>query len=277
MRSCIASFYLTVLAGLEAVPAIADPALVSSPRPGRGPAVLAEVAREGGESKAPATQAGTPDDPDALYRQREDLAAARRAAEIWRQRLARRSDDFEAAWKLARACYWLGHHGPEAGRRRDLEAGVAAARAAAAIRPDRPEGHFWLAANLGGLAESGGVFQGLRSRGAIKAALERVLAIDPAYLGGAADRALGRWYYKVPRAFGGSLDRAVDHLRRALAYDPDSTIGRYFLAEALLRLGRPGEARAELQRVLDAPFDPDFTPEDREWKARARALLADIR
>lgn len=236
---------------------------------------MVETERKGEDGpEARAAQDAAPEDPDTLYGRREDLDSARRAAEVWRERLARRPDDFEAAWKLARACYWLGHHGPEAGRRRDLEAGVAAARAAAAIRPDRPEGHFWLAANLGGLAESGGILQGLRSRGAIKAAIERVLAIDPAYLGGAADRALGRWYYKVPRALGGSLDRAVEHLRRALTYDPDSTIGRYFLAEALLRLGRRGEARVELQRVLDAPFDPDFTPEDREWKAKARALLA---
>lgn len=235
------------------------------------------MAQGGNGPEAQPAQDGAPEDPDALYRRREDLDSARRAAGIWRQRLARRSDDFEAAWKLARACYWLGHHGPEAGRRHDLEAGIAAARAAATIRPERPEGHFWLAANLGGLAESGGFLQGLRSRGAIKAALERVLAIDPAYLGGATDRALGRWYYKVPRALGGSMDRAVEHLRRALAYDPDSTIGRYFLAEALLRLDRRNEARAELQRVLDAPFDPDFTPEDREWKAKARALLETLR
>jgi tetratricopeptide (TPR) repeat protein len=217
------------------------------------------------------------DDPDRLYQQREDLASARRAADIWQQRLARRPDDFEAAWKLARARYWLGQHGPEAGRRRDLEAGIEAGRAAVAIRPDRPEGHFWLAANMGGLAEASGVLQGLKYRGAIKEALEKVLAIDPAYLGGAADRGLGRWYYKVPRLFGGSTERAVEHLQRALTYDPDSTVGHYFLAEALLRLGRRGEARAALQRVLEAPSDPDFAPEDREWKAKARALLEEVR
>ncbi|MCL6581772.1 MAG: hypothetical protein K6U08_09200, partial [Firmicutes bacterium] len=41
------------------------------------------------------------DDHDRLYEQREDLASARRAADIWQQRLARRPDDFEPAWKLA--------------------------------------------------------------------------------------------------------------------------------------------------------------------------------
>lgn len=288
MRSCIGSFYLSVLVGLAAARAPADAAPVPPAPSGHGPLARAEkccgrhlavpeTRRHISIADAQPRGADSADDPDLLYRRREDLASARRAAGIWQQRLARRPDDFEAAWKLARAFYWLGHHGPEAGRRRDLEAGIEAARAAAALRPDRPEGHFWLAATMGGLAESAGVLRGLKFRGAIKAALERVLALDPAYLGGAADRALGRWYYKVPRLFGGSPERAVEHLRRALTYDPDSTIGRYFLAEALLRLGRRDEARAELRRVLDAPFDPDFTPEDREWKAKARALLEELR
>jgi len=284
MRSCIASFYLSVLAGLVAADAALPPSLQAS----RGPVApaepfsrpslgVADARRDTQNAGAPPMREDSADDPDLLYRRREDLASARRAAGIWQQRLAGRPDDFEAAWKLARAYYWLGHHGPETGRRRDLEAGIAAARVAAAVRPDRPEGHFWLAATMGGLAESAGVLVGLTYRGAIKKALEKVLVLDPAYLGGAADRALGRWYYKVPRLFGGNPERAIEHLRRALTYDPDSTIGHYFLAEALLRLGRRDEARAALHRVLDAPFDPDFTPEDREWKARARALLEELR
>jgi hypothetical protein len=41
----------------------------------------------------------------------------------------------------------------------------------------------------------------------------------------------------------------------------------------LLDDGRKAEGRAELQKVLDAPLDPDFTPEDQEFKSKARALL----
>lgn len=42
-----------------------------------------------------------------------------------------------------------------------------------------PEGHFWLAANMGTLAESFGLRAGLRYRGAVKRELEMVLSIDP--------------------------------------------------------------------------------------------------
>ena len=46
--------------------------------------------------------------------------------------------------------------------------------------------------------------QGIKYRGAIKDALLTVLKLDPAFQQGSADRALGRWYYKVPGLFGGS-------------------------------------------------------------------------
>lgn len=212
-------------------------------------------------------------DPDVLYAGREDLAQARRAAEVWQSRLAARSDDFDSAWKLARAHYWLGGHAPGAERRRALEEGIAAGRTAARLRPDRPEGHFWTAANMGALAESFGMSQGLKYRGAIKEALLTVLKLDPAFQHGSADRALGRWYFKVPGLFGGSRQKSEAHLRQSLTYHPHSTASHFFLAETLLDAGRRDEARAELQRVLDAPPDADWAPEDREFKAKARALL----
>lgn len=212
-------------------------------------------------------------DPDVLYRDRANVASAAQAAAIWEQRLASNPTDFESAWKLARACYWLGGHAPEGERRKYLERGVEVARTASTLEPKRPEGHFWLAANMGTLAESFGLRQGLRYRTPIREALETVLKLDPAFMGGSADRALGRWYFKVPGLFGGSNERSVEHLRRSLNYNPDSTVSHYFLAETLLDMGRRAEARAELQKVLDAPADPDWEPEDREYKARARELL----
>jgi tetratricopeptide (TPR) repeat protein len=215
-------------------------------------------------------------DPDALYRQRAEIAQAERAAEVWAARAAG-GTNFEAAWKLSRASYWIGTHGTPAVRRKALERGVAAGEQAARLEPSKPEGHFWQAANMGALAESFGMTQGLRYRGRIKASLERVLAIDAGWQQGSADRALGWWYHKVPRLFGGSEERAEIHLRRALGYNPQSTATLYFLAEVLLERGKRDDARATLQRTLDAPLDPDWTPEDQDFKDKARARLAGLR
>ena len=129
---------------------------------------------------------------------------------------------------------------------------------------------------MGALAESFGLRQGIKYRGEIKDELLMVLKLDPAFQHGSADRALGRWYFKVPGLFGGSRKKSEEHLRKSLAYDPRSTASLFFLAETLLDDGRRDEARAELQRVLDAPLNPDWAPEDREFKDKARNLLASL-
>ena len=213
---------------------------------------------------------------DQLYADRANLASARRAAVIWADALAADARNFEAAWKLARADYWLGGHAPEAERRAFLEQGIDAGRKASAMQPNRPEGYFWVAANMGALAESFGRTQGLKYRKPIKEALETVLRIDAAFQDGSADRALGRWYFKVPGLFGGSRTKSEEHLRKSLTYDANSTASHYFLAETLLDAGKKDEGRAELQKVIDAPIDPDWAPEDREFKEKAKKLLATL-
>ena len=214
------------------------------------------------------------DDPDALYKDRETLASARKATEIWEARLKANARDFESAYKLSKARYWLGTNGlPEPERKAALEAGMAAARTAIAINAARPEGHFWLAANMGALAESFGMRQGIKYRGPIKDALLTTLKLDPGFLDGSADRALGRWYFKVPGLFGGSNKRSEEHLRKSLTYNPNSVISHLFLGDTLADMGRRDDARREYQAAIDAPFDPDWTPEDRRFKQQAEALL----
>jgi hypothetical protein len=214
------------------------------------------------------------DDPDALYRDRESLPQASRAVDIWKARLETNPKDFESAWKLAQGYYWLGTNGlPQPQRRAALESGVAAGKTAAAIDPKRPEGHYWMAANMGALAESFGLRQGIKYRTPVREALERVLAIDPAFLQGSADRALGRWYYKVPGMFGGDDRKSEEHLRKALTYNENSIITRLFLAETLEELDKRDEAVTQLRAAFEAPLDPDWAPEDKRFKQQAEALL----
>ena len=215
-------------------------------------------------------------DPDQLYADRAQLSSARQAADIWEARLTANPKDFESAWKLARACYWLGGHVPAEEQRKQYERGIKAATRAVELEPERPEGHFWMAADMGAMAESFGLRAGIRYRGPIKSELETVLRIDPAYLQGSADRALGRWYFKVPRLFGGNKDKAIEHLKKSLAQAPDSTATHFFLAETYLDMDRPDDARREIRAVLDAPLNPEWAPEDREFKQKATELLKEI-
>jgi tetratricopeptide (TPR) repeat protein len=215
-------------------------------------------------------QSAAADNPDELYRNRENPLSAKRAADLWEPLAAA---NFEAAWKLSRMCYWIGTHGPKAERRAALERGVKAGETAVRLAPGRPDGHFWLAANMGTLAESFGLVQGLKYRGRIRDELERVIAIDPAWGEGSAESALGQWYAAVPGIFGGSRKKAEEHQRRALAINPESRNALLNLADVLIEEGRKDEARTLLQRVVDAPIDPEWAPEDREQTRQAAARL----
>ena len=100
---------------------------------------------------------------------------------------------------------------------------------------------------MGALAESFGLRQGIKYRGQIKdALLTDASNLDPAFLDGSADRALGRWYFKVPGLFGGSNKQSEEHLRKSLTYNPNSVISHMFLAETLADMGRKDEARKEV-------------------------------
>ena len=226
---------------------------------------------------AAAQDGATTTDPDRLYADREHLQSAMDAAAIWESRLKANPKDFESAWKLARACYWLGGHVAVDGRRAQYERGIEAGRQASVLEPKRPEGFFWMAANMGAMAESFGLRAGIKYRGPVKKALETVLMLDPGFQQGSADRALGRWYQKVPGLFGGSKEKSVEHLQRSLTHDPASTASHYFLAETYLDMNRKEQARQEAQKVLDLPINPEWAPEDREFKQKAKALLERLR
>jgi tetratricopeptide (TPR) repeat protein len=219
---------------------------------------------------AAAVQAQTADE---LYADRDHLASARKAADLWAAQLSNDPKNFEAAWKLARVDYWLGGHAPESERRSFLARGITAAEQAIAVEPNKPEGHFWRAANMGTMAQEAGLRAGLKYRKPVKVELETVLRLDPSFMDGSADRVLGRWYFLVPGLFGGSNTEAEKHLRASLKYDPNSTVSHFFLAELLIDENRKAEARAELQKVIDAPFNAEWAPEDREYREKARALL----
>ena len=106
---------------------------------------------------------------------------------------------------------------------------------------------------MGSLAESFGLRQGLKYRGTIRDELEIVLKLDAGFQEGSADRAIGRWYYKVPGLFGGDKKKSEAHLRKALAYNPQSVITRLFLAETLIELNHKAEAKKSSNWRLRLP------------------------
>ncbi|MFE7075809.1 1-acyl-sn-glycerol-3-phosphate acyltransferase [Streptomyces sp. NPDC057620] len=105
------------------------------------------------------------------------------------------------------------------------------------------------------------VLRGVR-RGA-----EEVLRKHPDHL--MARYLLGRWHLLMPRALGGRREEALEHLRHAARLGAHDTRYPMAYAEALLAVGRDGEAAGQLRDVLAAPA-PDVRTAERRRRAEAR-------
>ena len=192
---------------------------------------------------------------DELYAAREDLGNVRACVELLRHTLGE-LDTFELTWRLARAFFFLGQEEQEAAARELHSRGVDAGKRAVRAAPERVEGHFWLGVNLALLAQ---VAQPLRAIAHVlqaKRALNQAVTIDPAYHAAGPLRALARLQHKAPRWLGGEIAGARENYERAIDTDADNTVTRIYFAELLFEIGETESARAQLEAVLNAPFDP---------------------
>ena len=211
---------------------------------------------------------------DEFYKKREDLAQLRAAIAALRRARTIDYSNYEAAWKLAKFNYYLGEHTTDKEERdAAFREGIQAGEIAVRLQPDRPEGHFWLGANLGGRAEAQGALAGLTSVDDIRREMEAVIRIDESYQAGSAYMVLGQVEMKLPGMLGGNRKRAVELMERGLQFGAGNAFLRLRLAEAYLAAKRPDDARKQLNAILEMTPDPDYLPEYKEAAAEARRLL----
>jgi len=210
--------------------------------------------------------------PDALYAQRATLSKAVEAAAIWQAALDRNPSDFDAAWKRARAGYWIGgHETTQAARDAAYEAAMAAARKAIAAHPDKPEGHFWLGANYGGNAEIS-MLASLTDIEDIKREMEAVIKIDEGFEAGSAYLALGQVYMKAPKIFGGDVQKAIDYFQKGLKVGENNGLLHLRLAEAYAEEHRNEDARQQLKILFEKKATPGYEPEYNDAVKKGREL-----
>jgi tetratricopeptide (TPR) repeat protein len=174
---------------------------------------------------------------------------------------------------LARLSFLLGELSSKNEKRPYFEKGQRFSEMLIKEHPAGPEGHYWLAMNLCGLAELGGARRGLKMVPEIMASLEQALKINPAYDHGGPHRVLGRIYFECPSwpLSVGNLPESRRHLTAAVAIAPENSTNRLFLGETLLRMGKKEAARQELELVMNGtshPMCPQFLEEDRQAAKR---------
>jgi tetratricopeptide (TPR) repeat protein len=210
---------------------------------------------------------------DKLYPERADLQRTREGITLLARALAADSSSYDAAWRLARLNYFLGSHTKdERERERAYDKGVEAGRRAVKLQDGKPEGHFWLGANLGGQAQTSAL-SGLAAIDEIRVEMEKVIRLDESFQSGSAYMALGQVDLEAPRMFGGDAKRAVDVLEKNLRFGKDNVVYRLRLAQAYLAVNRKEDARRELDMVLSMTPNPDYIPEHNDAVSEARKLL----
>lgn len=213
---------------------------------------------------------------DQLYKERADLQKVREGAAVLRQARTIEPSNYEAAWRLARMNYFLGQHATDSGERNKAYSdGEAAGKDAARLAPDKPEGHFWLAANLGGQAENSAL-TGLSITPDIRREMEAVIKLDEGFMSGSAYMALARIDLETPTVMGGDPKKAVELLEKGLKFGEKNALLRYYLAEAYVKTKRPDEARKQLDAIINMQPDPDYLPEHADAVAKARELLKKV-
>jgi tetratricopeptide (TPR) repeat protein len=174
---------------------------------------------------------------------------------------------------LGRLAFLLGELSPKDEKGQYYEKGQGYSEILVKEQPTWPEGHYWLALNLCGLAEQGGARRGLKLVPEIVGELEQALKGNPAYDQAGPHRVLGRIYFECPAwpLSVGNIPQSYQHLSAAVAIAPENSTNHLFLAETLFKMGKKEEARKELEQVLNGTRNAlcrKFLEEDRQAAQR---------
>ncbi len=210
-----------------------------------------------------------------LFAQREDPDKLRQAISLLAKLRNPNSRDYEVEWTFAKYNYFLGKHTTDNKEAESVfEKGIEAGKIASRIQPQKPDGYFWYGANLGELSKLSPITVGLRSVDDVRDAMNKVIEIQPTYQGASAYDALGQ-VELATRVKGGSAEKAVEYLEKAISLEKNNTNLRLHLAEAYLAINMDGEARKQLQILLQMKADPEYVPEYKECIEKGKKLLAD--
>ena len=208
-----------------------------------------------------------------LFRERKDLANLREAKAILMRARKENAKNFEVEWRLARYNYFLGRHSADEKEREDaFEAGRLAGRSAIQLDPGKPDGHFWYGVNLGEQASRSPLTTGLKSMDDIRSKMNKVIELKPDYELASAYDVLAQLELGS-QMLGGKPETAVEYLEKAIEIEKNNGDVRIHMAEALLALKKPSEAKKHLDHVLQMKPHPEYLPEYEEQVAKVKQML----
>jgi tetratricopeptide (TPR) repeat protein len=207
----------------------------------------------------------------------------------YREALALDTTSYEANWKASRVLVDEGLMLPDAQKaRRDTLYAEARALAERAVRidPNGADGHYMVAVAIGRVALTMSARQRVRLAKVIRDEALRATELNPRHDG--ALHVLGRWNAEIQRLpgitkffaktfLGASIfneatwQNAETYFGQAVAIEPNNIYHHLDMAEALVDMHKPEDARPHLQQVASLPLGCD--PMDPVYKEQAAALL----
>ncbi|WP_439878928.1 tetratricopeptide repeat protein [Pseudomonas prosekii] len=145
-------------------------------------------------------------------------------------------------------------------------------------RPTLAEAWIWKGIVTSSWAGAEGGLGALGKAKDARADLEKSLSLDPKALQGSAYTSLAALYDRVPGwpiGFGDS-DKAEQLLKQALQLNPEGIDSLYFWGDHLYREKRYAEAKAALQKALQAAPRPGRETADAGRRKEIAALLVDV-
>ena len=215
----------------------------------------------------------------ALYQQRDGTGShAREMLTVLDPYVQANPDDY-VGWVMASmACFWIVDRSTDDAVKKEIgKRGYEYAEKAIALRPEHVAGHYYYTINLGeygkGISILSALSQGLdknyRKHG------NKAAELDAGFEGGGADRALGRFYFKLPWPKQ-DTDKSVEHLRKAMKIAPNKIRTYFYLVETLTKQKKYDEARSIANAGLAAGTYEWDKWEDGHYREELRRVLADL-
>jgi len=215
---------------------------------------------------------------DGLARQAAQVGHAKRGYEEAERALSRHPAAYDVQWRAARAAFFYGMVLGESDQKTRAKVGMRGyeiAQLAIAAAPKRVEGHYWGACALGEFAQAAGIWAAVREGVAdkIRSALERAVAIDPAYNEAGPLEALGRYYFALPWPLR-DVEKSRGLLARGAKIAPQKLRLRAYYADALQKAGEETQAHSHYRACATGEARVEVELDITRWQAHCKARLA---
>ena len=205
----------------------------------------------------------------------------KQAADLYLKAVNENPDDYEAAWKCARAHR---EYGDEAKKQnvagwKDICAeygkkGMQFAEKAIALEPERPEGHYYYGLSVGVYSDGVSVFTALKEglKDKTQSSFEKTYAINKMYKEGGPMISLGRFWAVLPWPMR-DRKKSLEYYReyQQTQWFATNTEAQLFLAELLIQMGGK-DKKAEAKGFVDKALQSD-DPYFRDWANDLNAKL----